>query len=120
MIRKFAQASIVAIAAALDAGAAAARGPYDGSWSLTIMTERGPCDPTYNFPVQVTDGIVTFPGLVRAGGRVSSKGVVRVSVAVGHRSAAGSGRVNRTAGGGRWSGRSGNDRCSGSWRAHRY
>jgi hypothetical protein len=121
MIGKTAHISVLALAVtASSVGPAAARTLYDGRWSLTIMTERGPCDPTYNFPVEVNNGIVTFPGLVRAGGRVSSKGRVRVSVAVGDRYASGAGRVNRTAGGGRWFGRSGDDRCSGSWRAYRY
>ena len=98
---------------------AAAGSAYDGSWNLTIMTERGNCDATYYFQVQVTNGIVSHPNLVRFRGRVSSGGRAYVSVAVMDKSASGSGRLTRTSGRGRWTGRSGNDRCSGSWTAQR-
>jgi hypothetical protein len=62
---------------------------------------------------------VSFPGLVRANGRVTPKGAVRVTVAAGDKVAWGSGRLTRTYCGGRWSGRSGSDRCSGVWSAQR-
>ena len=82
------------------------------------MTERGACD-TYNFPVNIANGNVTFPGLVRASGHVAKGGMVRVAVAAGDKSASGSGKLTLGSGSGRWSGKSGHDRCSGTWTAQR-
>jgi hypothetical protein len=119
MIGKIARAGILAfviVAPALDTAAAGTA--YDGSWSLSIVTQRGACD-TYNFQVQIHNGIVSHPNLVKLRGRVSSGGGVRVSVSAGGKHASGSGRLSRTSGRGHWSGHSGGDRCSGSWTAQR-
>ena len=32
-----------------------ARSSYDGSWDLAFVTQRGTCDATYNFTVNVSD-----------------------------------------------------------------
>ena len=121
MIDRIARASLLAfIVIAASVGHAAARTVYDGSWSLTFVTKRGVCDSTYYFQVQIANGIITHPNLVRFRGRVSSGGAVRASVTVGEKYASGSGRLTRTSGYGRWSGRSGRDRCSGTWTAQRY
>jgi hypothetical protein len=119
MIGKFARASLVALAAiAVTSSFAQAGTPYDGRWSLTIQTTRGDCS-TYNFPVDIANGNVSFPGLVRANGRVTGKGSVRVFVAAMGKSASGSGRLSMSSGSGRWTGKSGEDRCSGVWTAQR-
>ncbi len=60
-----------------------ARSACDGSWDLVFMTKRGACDPAYNFTVNVVNGIVTHPNLVRFRGYVAKSGAVRASV---HRS----------------------------------
>ncbi|MBM3733962.1 MAG: hypothetical protein FJW24_10995 [Acidimicrobiia bacterium] len=114
------RAGLLALALTVPAlGAAEARTtPYDGTWNITIVTQRGTCD-RYNFPVEIQNGQVMFPGLVRAGGRVGGNGAVSVSIKVMDKSAAGSGRLTLGAGSGRWSGKSGNDRCSGTWTAQR-
>ena len=98
---------------------AAARPPYDGSWSLTFVTQRGACDRTYHFGVQITNGIVSHPNLVRFRGWVAPGGKVRASVTAGSKHASGAGRLNRTSGRGYWAGYSGSDRCSGYWIAKR-
>ena len=119
MIAKFARASLLALAVTVPMlGTAEARTPYDGRWSLTIHTTRGDCS-TYNCPVDISNGHVSFPNLVRANGRVTGKGNVRVFVAAMGKSASGSGKLNGSSGSGRWTGRSGEDRCSGVWTAHR-
>jgi hypothetical protein len=121
MIRLIAVSSLVTLAigtATFDA--AAARTVYDGQWSLTINTERGACDSTYHFVVDINNGIVSHPNLVRLKGRVAKGGSVRVTVAAAGKSASGSGRMTRTSGRGRWTGYSGSDRCSGSWSAQKY
>jgi hypothetical protein len=99
--------------------AAHARSAYDGSWDLIFVTERGTCDATYNFAVNITDGIVTHPNLVRFRGQVARSGAVRASVTVQDKFAAGSGRLSSNSGRGTWSGHSGNSRCSGYWTAQR-
>jgi hypothetical protein len=45
--------------------AAIATSTYDGSWSLTFVTQRGACDPSYDFVVNISDGIVSHPNLSR-------------------------------------------------------
>ena len=96
-----------------------ARPPYDGSWDLVFVTQRGACDPTYNFSVNITDGVVTHPNLVRFKGYVARSGAVRASVTVQDKYASGSGRLSGTSGRGTWSGYSGSARCSGYWTAQR-
>ena len=119
MFSKIARTSILALVIAAPAfGTAAASTPYDGRWSLSIMTTRGSCD-TYNFPVDISNGRVSFPGLVNANGRVTGKGSVRVFVAAMGKSANGSGRLTTSSGSGSWTGRAGEDRCSGRWTAQR-
>ena len=38
---------------------AEARSSYDGAWSLIFYTQRGACDQSYNFLVNITNGVVT-------------------------------------------------------------
>ena len=96
---------------------AQARSAYDGSWDLLFVTQRGACDPTDNFSVNITDGIITHPNLVRFRGYVARSGAARASVTVHDKS--GSGRLSSNSGRGNWSGYSGGTRCSGYWTAQR-
>ena len=101
------------------ASIAQARSAYDGSWDLVFVTQRGACDPTYNFSVNISNGIITHPNLVRFRGYVARSGAVRASVTVQDKYASGSGRLVSNSGRGTWSGYSGNARCSGYWTAQR-
>ena len=101
------------------APAAHARSAYDGSWDLVFVTQRGACDSSYSFTVDVTNGIVTHPNLVRFRGYVAKSGAVRASVTVQDKYASGVGKLSAAAGRGTWSGRSGSARCSGYWTAQR-
>jgi len=92
---------------------------YDGAWSLVFVTQRGACDPSYNFNVDVSGGIITHPNLVRFNGRVTKSGQVRASVTVQDKYASGVGRLAKNAGQGTWSGYSGSARCSGYWTAQK-
>jgi hypothetical protein len=98
---------------------AQARSAYDGSWDLLFVTKRGACDPTYSFSVNISDGVVTHPNLVRFRGYVVRSGAVRATVAVQDKYASGSGRLVSNSGHGTWSGYSGSARCSGYWTAQR-
>lgn len=101
------------------APAAQARTAYDGSWDLVFVTRVGECDPSYNFTVNVSNGFVTHPNLLKFRGHVAKSGAVRASVTVHDKYAAGSGRLSGTSGRGTWSGHSGTARCSGYWTAQR-
>jgi hypothetical protein len=101
------------------ASAANARTTYDGSWDLLFVTQRGACDPSYNFTVNVSNGIVTHPNLVKFKGYVAPSGAVRASVTVHDKYASGVGRLAGASGRGTWSGYSGAAHCSGYWTAQR-
>jgi hypothetical protein len=98
---------------------AEARSLYDGSWDLLFVTQRGTCDPNYSFTVNINDGNVTHPNLVRFKGYVAPSGAVRASVTVQDKYASGSGRLSDKTGRGTWRGYSGTTRCSGYWTAQR-
>jgi hypothetical protein len=95
------------------------RSAYDGPWHLSFTTQAGSCDSAYDFDVNIANGIITHPNLVRFTGDVQSNGMVRASVAVQGKYAFGSGRLGPTAGKGVWKGRSGSALCSGYWTAER-
>jgi hypothetical protein len=114
-IRMIAAACFVALASA-----AHARSAYDGSWDLVFVTQRGACDPSYNFTVNVSDGIVSHPNLLKFRGYVAQSGAVRASVTVHDKYASGSGKLAGSTGHGRWSGRAGGSLCSGYWTAQRH
>jgi len=101
------------------ANTAYARSAYDGSWDLAFVTQRGACDAVYSFTVNVSNGVVTHPNLVKFRGYVQKSGAVRASVTVQDKYASGSGRLSSTSGRGTWSGYSGSARCSGYWTAQR-
>lgn len=102
-----------------SASIAQASSAYDGSWDLNFVTQRGACDPTTNFTVNINGGVVTHPNLVRFRGYVARSGAVRASVTVQDKFASGSGRLAGNSGHGSWSGYSGQARCSGYWTARR-
>lgn len=99
--------------------AAHATSAYDGAWNLDFVTLRGPCDPAYEFSVNIHNGVVTHPNLVTFRGYVSRSGAVRASVTVHEKYASGSGRLTSSSGRGNWTGRSGGARCAGYWTAQR-
>jgi hypothetical protein len=100
--------------------AATARTPYDGSWSVLIVTQRGTCDRAYRYGVQIVNGRVIYNGgAVNMSGHVTPRGAVSVSVSSGSAYANGSGRLSRSSGRGQWRGRSGSSACSGYWEAER-
>jgi hypothetical protein len=101
------------------AHAANARSAYDGTWDLVFVTQRGACDPTYNFTVNISNGVVTHPNLVKFRGYVAKSGAVRASVTVQDKYASGSGRLSSVSGRGTWSGYAGSARCAGYWTARR-
>ncbi len=118
-MKKYLLSTAISCATLLLATTANAHSSYDGSWSLVFVTQRGVCDSTYNFSVNINDGVLTHPNLVKFSGRVAKSGVVRASVTVQDKYASGSGTLTGDSGRGMWSGRAGSGRCSGYWTAQR-
>jgi len=71
------------------------------------------------FSVNIDNGMVTHPNLIRFKGYVARSGAVRASVTVQDKYASGSGKLSNNAGRGTWRGYSGTTRCSGYWTAQR-
>ena len=71
-----------------------ARSIYDGSWDLFFVTHRAECDSTCGFSINLADGIVTHPDLVKFRGYVARSSAVRASVTVNDKYAAGTGRLS--------------------------
>jgi hypothetical protein len=99
---------------------ALARGPYDGTWSVLIVTDSGSCDRAYRYALRIADGRVSYddPSFT-VSGHVDARGNVSVGVSAGGQSANGSGRLTGDYGDGHWSGRSSTSACSGHWEAER-
>ena len=75
-------ANIIGCACVTLATAAENPNLYDGPFNLTFVTQRGSCDATTDFSVNINDGVVTHPNLVKFGGYVGRSGAVRASVTV--------------------------------------
>jgi hypothetical protein len=117
-LRLFGLATVVA-AGAVSFAATSQAAPFDGYWSVLIVTSRGACDASFRTAVSISNGIVSGGGGANISGRVSNNGAVSVRVSAGDQSASGSGRLRGNTGGGSWSGRGSRGGCSGSWSASR-
>src|SRR5262245_3260573 len=113
MIKQLFGVSILAsVCVAAFATQAPARTPFDGAWSVLIVTTDGECDRAYRYGVSIVNGYVRYDGgIVNMSGQVSANGSIRVRVTSGNAYANGSGRLTRTSGRGGWSGVSGPSRC---------
>jgi hypothetical protein len=110
-------ASTIMASAIIASTASVALPRYDGLWSVSIVTEKGDCDPGYRYPVRILNGTLANAGdtAFTITGKVGGTGAVTVSVSAAGRSATGSGRLAGDVGMGSWSGGA----CSGSWTAQR-
>ena len=93
---------------------------FDGQWSISIVTQEGPCDRAYRYGVQIVRGEAYYPGSdVQIRGSVSASGAVSGVISRGGDSAQVSGRLTTGGtGGGSW-GSAGPISCRGSWTATR-
>lgn len=91
--------------------------PYDGEWSVVIVTHKGDCERAYRAPITISNGRFINVGvnLVDVSGRVGRDGRISVRVSRGQKSAVGSGRLSPVAGTGSWKGGA----CAGTWSARR-
>jgi hypothetical protein len=112
------QAFVGALAACAFIGAsvAPAAASFDGSWTVSIITTKGVCDPGMALPIQISDGrIASGHSEVGVSGRVVQGGGITVTVIQGIKRAFGSGKLADTSGSGTWRG----GPCSGTWTATR-
>jgi hypothetical protein len=114
-------AALGLVGAVAVAGPAHAQAAFEGAWSVLIVTEAGTCDRAYRYAININKGIVRYAGeaSIDLSGRVNPNGAVTVTVSRGQQNATGKGRMTKTAGAGTWTGRSGNQQCSGRWEAER-
>jgi hypothetical protein len=93
---------------------------YDGLWTVLIVTQNGPCDASYRYPVRISRGNVRHVGgeaFFSLKGRVNPRGSVNVTLSRDGQQARGTGRLSGKSGGGSWS--AGGGTCSGRWSALR-
>jgi hypothetical protein len=93
---------------------------FDGLWSVSIMTQSGPCNPTYRYPARIVGGIVQQAEndfSYQISGIVVASGGISVTVTQGLQSATGYGRLYGSRGSGHWSAAGG--QCRGTWSAIR-
>jgi hypothetical protein len=109
--------AVVAAAATLTATTSFAMPRYDGLWSVSIVTQKGDCDPGYRYPIRISNGALVNAGdsPFNISGTVAQTGAITVTVSAGGKSATGMGHLAGNGGGGLWSG----GQCSGSWTAER-
>ena len=93
--------------------------PYDGQWSVEVITEKGSCDRAYRRDLKIADGHVAAAADMpaKASGSVSAKGVVAVNFARGDDKMVAKGAASGNWASGEWSAPS--MACSGRWRAEK-
>jgi hypothetical protein len=102
------------VLAAVAVAPAGAQTPYDGLWSVTVVTKTGSCEPSTRSTLTVSDGKVSAAG-ADVSGSIGREGVVRVSI----NGAYANGQLSGNAGSGKWNGASAGIPCSGRWEASR-
>jgi len=93
---------------------------YDGLWSVSILTQAGPCSASLRYPARIVGGQVLQADndfSYRISGAVVASGAILVTVSQGGQNATGYGRLRGASGGGRWS--VGGNQCYGTWSAMR-
>jgi type 1 fimbria pilin len=91
-----------------------AQQPYDGTWSVTIVTKSGSCEPSASSTLTVAEGKISAAG-ANVSGSIGREGLVRVSI----NGAYANGQLSGNAGSGKWNGASAGIPCSGRWQASR-
>jgi len=109
-----------ALGASFLAAPARAGTPFDGAWSVLIVTDAGSCDRAYRYALNISNGRISYDDpSFNVSGHVAAGGRVRVSVRYGQQQASGAGQLSHGYGQGTWRGRSSTSTCSGHWEAER-
>jgi hypothetical protein len=96
---------------------------FDGQWRIHVVTEVGPCDPTYLYEIVVTNGMAAYAGHGNFTIRGNVDGSGRLMGSITRTRSSGrvttatlNGRLTQNSGSGTWTG-SGARECSGTWEA---
>jgi hypothetical protein len=106
------------------APALAASSPYDGAWSMVLVTTSGHCG-VIKVGMAVNRGYISATSgkfvmhKIALAGRISGSGATKINGVAGPRQAIGTGRFTRAKGGGKWNGTGPSGVCSGYWVADR-
>lgn len=104
--------------------AVAAPTPYDGSWSMVLVTTSGHCGnikigmAVKGGQISATSGKFVMHRIALAG-RIAGSGATKINGVAGPRKAYGIGKFNRARGVGDWNGTGPSGVCSGYWVANR-
>jgi hypothetical protein len=82
-------------------------GPFLAHELTVAASKFSTCRHHYTFGINISNRIVSLPNLPRFTGRVTTKSLVRASVTVQDKYAAGSGKLTNISGKDTWKGRSG-------------
>jgi hypothetical protein len=105
---------------ALMPSCALARSPFDGIWSVVVVTHSGSCDRATRVGVRIFGGNISPEGSgFDLRGQVSRNGTLRAVISAGSQSASGSGRLTGSRGHGVWRGHGNSGYCAGTWEAAR-
>jgi hypothetical protein len=106
------------------APATASRLPYDGSWTMVLVTTNGHCGvikigmAVNGGHISATSGkFVTHP--IQLAGIIYGSGQTKINGVAGPRQAVGVGRFTKAKGSGKWNGTGPSGVCSGVWVADR-
>ncbi len=108
----------------LAAGGVQAQGrqsahPFDGNWSVQVITEQGECDRAYRWNIGVRNGRVAEmqDNVARASGEIARNGRVAVTFTRGADVLSATGTLRGDFGRGNWTAPS--RKCAGRWDAER-
>ena len=104
------------------AGTAPAGQPFDGSWGIQVLTERGACDPVYRYYVVIANGAVHVKSMMgevspEVAGRIAPGGRIAGRIGAADDPVAIRGALETATGGGTWSAPARG--CTGRWTAER-
>ena len=98
--------------------------PYDGSWTMIVMTTNGHCG-TIKVGLAISAGKISSTSgkfvirPIKVAGIVSGSGATKMNAVAGPRKAQGIGRFNGSRASGKWNGTRPSGVCSGVWTATR-
>ena len=117
----------VALAAAVTLvgfAALAKAAPYDGSWTMQLVTTSGHCG-VIKMSMAVKAGHISATGgkfvmhKISLAGLIAGSGATKINGVAGPRQAIGTGRFTKAKGSGKWNGTGPSGVCSGYWVALR-
>ena len=116
---RFSAAALALACSTLAMAPARAAQPFDGQWSVEVITEKGTCDSAYRWDLAIANGqIAAVQGMpAGASGSISPKGLVRANFTRGSDRMVASGSASGKWATGQWTAAS--LQCSGRWRAER-